>query len=58
MLTWLSEVLPEIKLWEFFYSEWGDPDPVNDELREYIEVCIRRKYQSLVQKGLSHAATF
>jgi hypothetical protein len=22
MLTWLSEVLPEIKLWEFFYSEW------------------------------------
>ena len=24
MLTWLSEVLPEIKLWEFFYSEWGE----------------------------------
>jgi hypothetical protein len=24
MLTWLSEVLPEIKLWEFFYSEWED----------------------------------
>ncbi len=41
------------------YIEYaGDPDPVNDELREYIEVCIRRKYQSLVQKGLSHAATF
>jgi len=35
----------------------GDPNPVNDELREYIEVCIRRKYESLVQQVLSHAMT-
>ena len=30
------------------YIEYaGDPDPVNDELREYIEGCIRKKCQSL-----------
>ena len=40
------------------YIEYaGDPDPVNDEIRDYIEGCIRRKYQALVHKGLAHAAT-
>lgn len=39
------------------YIEYaGDPDPVNDEVREYIEGCIRRKYQGLMHKGLAHAA--
>jgi hypothetical protein len=40
------------------YMEYaGDPDPVNDEIRAYIEGCIRRTYQALVHKGWSHAAT-
>jgi transposase len=41
MLTWLSEVLPEIKLWEFFYSEWGDLSPYSPELN-LIEILWRR----------------
>ncbi len=40
------------------YLEYaGDPDPVNDEVREYIEGCIRRTYQALVPKGAVPAAT-
>ena len=27
----------------------GDPNPINDELRDYIEACIRGKYQSLLK---------
>jgi hypothetical protein len=39
------------------YIEYaGDPDPINDEIRAYIEGCIRRKYEALVHKGWSHAA--
>jgi hypothetical protein len=31
------------------YIEYaGDPDPINDELRHYIEACIRGKYESLL----------
>ena len=31
------------------YIEYaGDPDPINDELRAYIEACIRGKYESLL----------
>ena len=39
------------------YIEYaGDPDPINDEIRAYIEGCIRRKYEALVHKGWPHAA--
>ena len=39
------------------YLEYaGDPDPVNDEIRDYIEGCIRRTYQALAPQGLAHAA--
>ena len=27
----------------------GDPNPINDELRDYIEGCIRGKYESLLK---------
>jgi N12 class adenine-specific DNA methylase len=34
------------------YIEYsGDPDPINDELREYIEACIRGKYESLSKQA-------
>ena len=34
------------------YIEYsGNPDPINDELREYIEACIRAKYESLLHEG-------
>jgi hypothetical protein len=34
------------------YIEYaGDPNPINDELREYIEACIRGKYESLLQQA-------
>lgn len=31
------------------YIEYaGDPNPINDELRDYIEACIRWQYHTLV----------
>jgi hypothetical protein len=27
ILTWISEVLPEIEEGEFFYSVWGEAEP-------------------------------
>ena len=40
------------------YLEYaGDPDPVNDEIRAYIEGCIRRTYQALVHQEVAYTAT-
>jgi hypothetical protein len=34
------------------YIEYaGDPDPINEELRAYIEACIRKKYESLLTQA-------
>jgi hypothetical protein len=35
----------------------GDPDPVNDERRDYIEGCIHRTYQALAPISWAPAAT-
>src|SRR5215831_18170513 len=38
------------------YIEYaGDPDPVNDELRDYIEGCIRSQYESLTEQAATWA---
>jgi hypothetical protein len=29
----------------------GDPNPINDELRDYIEACIRETYECLLQQA-------
>src|SRR2546428_11495384 len=49
MLTWLSEVLPEIKLWEFFYSEWG--------VFLSLSISSFRKKKVSGSKGLDHRGT-
>jgi len=34
------------------YIEYaGDPDPINNELRTYIEACIRGTYESLLPQA-------